>query len=292
MKTAALWIKPLIDQPVMGALAVVFLWGLNVVMMKIGLNQMSPLLFTASRFALLALLLLPFCRIARHQMRDVATLALVMGIGHFCTLAIGISYVDSAVAGLILLLGAPCSSLLAFLFFNDRLRPLQVLALIGAVAGIATPTLRQQQLELQLGAAIILFSMLVWAIGNLLVKRVSELPILTVQFWIGIISSPLCFGLWLLQPDSRPLAEQYNAASISALCYVVGASSVLAYYIWYQLLNHHSINRIVNLTLLQPIITMGFGYLLLDELLSGPQLAGAAVTLAAMWLFYQARQRT
>ena len=46
------------------------------------------------------------------------------------------------------------------------------------------------------------------------------------------------------------------------------------------------------LTLLQPIVTMGFGYLLLDELLSGLQLAGAAVTLAAMWLFYQARQRT
>jgi len=292
MNNPALWIKPLIDQPLIGALAVVFLWGLNVVMMKIGLNEMSPLLFTASRFALLALVLLPFCRIARHQLRDVAILALVMGIGHFCTLAIGISYVDSALAGLVLLLGAPCSSLLAFLFFNERLRPLQVVALLGAVAGIAAPTLLQQKVELQLGAAIILFSMLVWAVGNLLVKRVSELPILTVQFWIGVISSPLCFGLWLLQPDSQPLADQFNLASIAALCYVVGGSSVLAYYIWYQLLKHHSINRVVNLTLLQPIVTMGFGYLLLDELLSGLQLAGAAVTLAAMWLFYQARQRT
>ncbi|WP_027856791.1 DMT family transporter [Marinobacterium jannaschii] len=291
MKSAARWLQPLIDQPVSGALAVVLLWGLNVVMMKIGLNDMSPLLFTASRFALLALVLLPFWRIARHQFRDIATLALVMGIGHFCTLAIGISYVDSSVAGLILLLGAPCSSLLAFLFLNERLRPVQVLALLGAVAGIATPILLQQQVELQLGAVIILFSMLVWAAGNLLVRRISDLPVLTVQFWIGIISSPLCMLLWWLQPDSRPFSEQLTGNSIASLLYVVGGSSVLAYYIWYRLISRHSINRIVNLTLLQPLVTMGFGYLLLDEMLSGLQLTGAAVTLAAMWLFYQARQR-
>ncbi|HEX7417242.1 MAG TPA: EamA family transporter, partial [Steroidobacteraceae bacterium] len=47
---------------------VTLLWGFNLVSSKVGLEYLPPFLFTALRFALVALLLLPFLRIRRGQM--------------------------------------------------------------------------------------------------------------------------------------------------------------------------------------------------------------------------------
>ena len=277
----------MLSKPALPALFVVLIWGFNVVFMKIGLTDMSPLLYTGLRFTLLSLLLLPFLRVPRELLGQIIVIALVMGIGHFCVLSIGISYVDSVVAGLILLLGAPLSSLLAFIFLNERLRFLQILMVAIAGLGAIVPTLLQETIDIKVGALLILFCVLMWALGNLQIRKLSSLPILTLQFWIGFISSPLCFIAYWLNPDARSIADQLTTESILSLLYVVSCSSILGYAIWYQLINRHGINSVVNYILLQPVITLIAGYWLLEELMTELQMIGAAVTLLAMWGFYQ-----
>ncbi|MEH6576855.1 MAG: EamA family transporter [Amphritea sp.] len=282
----------LISKPTLAALLVVFIWGLNVVVMKIGVTDMAPLLFTAMRFTLLSLLLLPFLRIPREAIGQVIGLAMIMGIGHFCVLSIGLSYVDSVVAGLILLLGAPLSSLLAFIFLNERLRLLQMVAVIIAGLGAIVPTLLQGAVDIKAGALLILFCVLMWAVGNLKIRNLSNLPLLTLQFWIGFISAPLCLlGYWF-NPAELSVAEQFTSNSVMSLVYVVSCSSILAYWLWYQLINRHGINAVVNYVLLQPVITMVAGYLILGEVMSGLQLAGGLVTLIAMWGFYHSGKQS
>ncbi len=277
----------LLSKPTLAALFVVIIWGLNVVVMKIGVTDMAPLLFTGMRFVLLSVLLLPFLRIPREVVGQVIGLAMIMGVGHFCVLSIGLSYVDSVVAGLILLLGAPLSSLLAFIFLNERLRVLQMIAVVAAGLGAIVPTLLEGAVDIQAGALIILFCVLMWAVGNLKIRHLSGLPVLTVQFWIGFIGAPLCLlGYWL-NPAEMAFAAQFTSNSVLSLLYVVCGSSILAYSLWYQLIKRHGINSVVNYVLLQPVITMIAGYLMLDEVMSAAQLAGGLVTLVAMWGFYQ-----
>ncbi|WP_432474232.1 DMT family transporter [Amphritea sp. HPY] len=269
----------------------VAIWGLNVVVMKIGVTDMAPLLFTGMRFVLLSLLLLPFVKIPRTAIRQVIGLAMIMGVGHFCVLSIGLRYVDSVVAGLILLLGAPLSSLLAFIFLNERLRVLQMVAVCIAGLGAIVPTLLEGAVDIQAGALLILLCVLMWAIGNLKIRNLSNLPLLTLQFWIGFISAPLCLLAYWLNPAEVSLAAQFTSNSMLSLVYVVCGSSILAYWLWYQLIKRHGINSVVNFVLLQPVVTMVAGYLILGELMSGLQLAGGAVTLLAMWGFYHSGKR-
>lgn len=277
----------LISKPTLTSLFVVCIWGLNVVVMKIGVTDMAPLLFTAMRFILLSLLLLPFLKIPREAIGQVIGLAMIMGIGHFTVLSIGLSYVDSVVAGLILLLGAPLSSLLAFIFLHERLRLLQVVAVIVAGLGAVIPTLIQGSVDIRAGALLILFCVLMWAFGNLRIRHLHKLPLLTLQFWIGFISAPLCLlGYWF-NPSELPLSENFTRNSVLSLLYVVCCSSILAYWLWYQLIKRHGINSIVNYVLLQPVITMVASYFILGEVMSGLQLAGGLITLAAMWGFYR-----
>ena len=277
----------LLSKPALPALFVVLLWGLNVVVMKIGVTDMSPVLYTALRFSLLSLLLLPFCRIPANMVRSIIAIALVMGVGHFCLLSIGISYVDSVVASLILLLGAPLSSLLAFIFLNERMQSLKVVFVFIAGLGAIVPTLLQGSVDIRIGALIILFSVLLWAVGNLQIRQLSQLPTLTLQFWIGLVSAPLCFFAYWLTPATTPIAEQLTLECALSLLYVVCCSSILAYSIWYRLLNRHGINAVVNYIILQPVVTMVAGYWLLSELMSQLQWLGAAITILSMWGFYQ-----
>lgn len=279
------------EQPELQAFLVVFLWGVNVVVMKMGINDMSPVLYTAIRFSIVTLLLLPFCKVPRDQMVSVALIALIMGVGHFCVLSIGISYVESAVVGLILLLGAPFSSLLAFIFIGERLSYKQMLLILIAMSGACIPTLIENQIDAQIGCLIVLLSMLTWAIGNLMIRRVSGLPTLTVQFWIGALSAPICFALYHLNPPAASVAEQITLTSAASLVYVVCCSSILGYAIWYKLIRNHGVNRIVNLVLLQPVITLIAGYLLLGEVLSLNQQVGAGIMILSMFYFLRLERR-
>ncbi len=279
-------INNLLSKPAFPALFVVTIWGLNVVFMKVGVTDMAPLLYTGMRFTLLSLLLLPFFRIPREAIGQVIGLAMIMGVGHFCLLSIGLHYVDSVVAGLILLLGAPLSSLLAFIFLNERLRVLQMVAVFAAAMGALVPTLLVGGVEIQAGALLILLCVCMWAVGNLKIRNLSNLSLLTLQFWIGFISAPLCLLAYWLNPADTPLAAQFTINSMLSLAYVVCGSSILAYWLWYQLIKLHGINSVVNYVLLQPVVTMLAGYLILGEVMSGLQLAGAVITLLAMWGFY------
>lgn len=100
----------LIAYPAPLAIFVIIIWGFNVVAMKIAVADISPMLFNGLRFLILSILLLPFCHITLRQLRQLAPIAVVMGLGHFYTSTLSLIYVESIVTSVILLLGALCSA--------------------------------------------------------------------------------------------------------------------------------------------------------------------------------------
>lgn len=60
-------------------LGITLIWGFNLVAGKVGVRELPPALFTALRFALLALLLVPFLRMRRGLMGALVVAALLSG---------------------------------------------------------------------------------------------------------------------------------------------------------------------------------------------------------------------
>lgn len=279
-----------LGKPALGATLVAAIWGFNIVGMKIALNDMDPLLFTAARFFLLGIVLLPFVKISRHQIRPLLPIALVMGLGHFYLLAVGISIVPGVIASVCFLLGAPFSALLGYLFLNEHLTKLQSAAIIAATLGAMLPTLLMGQSELQWGIVIVVLSTFMWAVGNIQIRKLKELPVLSVQFWIAIITAPLCFIAFLLQPDAAAILPQFTTKTLLSLIYVVFCSSILSYSLWYGLIHRHGMSRLAGFVLLQPVFTLTFGYLLLGESLTLWQLFGSSVTLTGIYIYNRQNQ--
>jgi len=279
-----------LGKPALGATLVAAIWGFNIVGMKIALNQMDPLLFTAARFLLLALVLLPFVKLSRSQIRPLLPIALVMGFGHFYLLAVGISMIPGVIASVCFLLGAPFSALLSYLFLQERLTRIQSLAIIAATLGAILPTILMGQNELQWGVLIVVLSTFMWAVGNIQIRKLDTLPVLTVQFWIAIITAPLCLVAFLLQPDAAPILAQFTLKTMASIAYVVFCSSLLSYSLWYGLIHRHGISRLAGFILLQPVFTLTFGYLLLGETLTLWQLVGSSVTLSGIYIYNKHNQ--
>ena len=72
------------------ALAVVVIWGLNFVVMKVGLQGLGPMLLGALRFAAAALPFLLFVKFPRLPLRYVAGYGLAQGLGQFGFLFLGL----------------------------------------------------------------------------------------------------------------------------------------------------------------------------------------------------------
>lgn len=280
-----------LGKPTLGATLVAAIWGFNIVGMKIALNDMDPLLFTSARFFLLAIVLLPFVRVSRQQIRPLLPIALVMGLGHFYLLSVGISIIPGVVASVCFLLGAPISALLSYLFLNERLTHLQSVAIIAATLGAMLPSLLLGEGDLQWGMLIVILSTFMWAVGNIQIRKLKQLPVLSIQFWIAIITAPLCFLAFILQPEAAPILPQFTTKTVLSLTYVVFCSSILSYSLWYGLIHRHGISRLAGFLLLQPVFTFTFGYILLGESLTLWQLIGSSITLTGIYIYNQQNQK-
>ena len=276
-----------LGNPALGAILVTAIWGVNMVAMKAIVTDMDPLLFTSARFLLLAVVLLPFVKITIAQLRPLLPIALVMGLGHFYLLAVGLSIVPGVVASVCFLLSAPFSALLSYLFLNERITLVQTLAIIIATLGAMLPTLLTGESDLQWGMFIVILSTFMWAIGNIQIRKLKELPVLAIQFWIAIITAPLCFVAYLLQADNMAILPQFTTNTILTIMYVVLCSSILAYSFWYGLVHRHGMGRLAGFILLQPIYTLIFGYLILGETLTLLQLVGSLVTLTGVYIYFK-----
>lgn len=280
-----------LGKPALGATLVAAIWGFNIVGMKMALNDMDPLLFTSARFFLLAIVLLPFVRVSRQQIRPLLPIALVMGLGHFYLLSVGISIIPGVVASVCFLLGAPISAFLSYLFLNERLTHLQSVAIIAATLGAMLPSLLLGEGDLQWGMLIVILSTFMWAVGNIQIRKLKQLPVLSIQFWIAIITAPLCFLAFILQPDAAPILPQFTTKTVLSLTYVVFCSSILSYSLWYGLIHRHGISRLAGFLLLQPVFTFTFGYILLGESLTLWQLIGSSITLTGIYIYNQQNQK-
>ncbi|HYD65794.1 DMT family transporter, partial [Azospirillum sp.] len=118
------------------ALLVMALWGLNFVAAKIGLAEFPPMLLMGMRFTLVAALLLPFVRMPRGKMRGIFLLSVILGTVHFPLMFNGIKGLDAATASVAAQLQVPFASLLAALFFKDKLGWKRAFGMVVAFAGV------------------------------------------------------------------------------------------------------------------------------------------------------------
>lgn len=266
------------------AICVVTLWGLNFIAVKVAVQTIPPFLLTAIRFALVAAVLAPLFRPARHQWQGIIGIAVVLGIGHFGLMFVGVSGMDAASAAIITQLGVPFSALVAWIAFGEKLGLGRAIGLILAFSGVALLA-GEPSLPSLLPVLILVVAMIAWAVSNVQVKRLGDINPLALNGWMAVFAAPMLLVLSLTlenghaQLPARLLADW---KPLAGLAYTVIASSLVAYTLWYGLLARHPMNRVVPVTLLGPVVAVAGGVLVLGETLTWQKLVGGAITICGV----------
>lgn len=267
-----------------GALLVPLLWGCQFVVIKIGLQAFSPLLFVAVRFAVIAVILVPLtARPRRGQLGPIVAISVFLGGLNFgltfCALVDGTAGASSIVSQL----STPFTVLLAWPLVGDRPSRRVIAGVAVAFAGVALLVLEPGASAGLLPTVLMLGAAFALAVGNVLTKRWGPFPPMTLIGWVSLFTAPQALVASLLLEHGQLAA--IRAATPSAwwaLSYTVVFGGIAGFGLWFWLIAHHSVTRVAPFALLQSVFAVGAGLLFLREPLTWPLVVGMTVCIGGV----------
>ncbi|MHA6494679.1 EamA family transporter [Pseudomonas borbori] len=284
------------------ALVVIVVWGLNFVVIKVGLDGMPPMLLGALRFILAAFPAILFVRRPQIPLRWLLAYGLTISLGQFAFLfsamAVGM---PAGLASLVLQSQAFFTLFFAALFLGERLRMANLLGLVVAAAGLALIGLQGERTLTIAGFALTIAAAAMWALGNVITRTLGKVDLMGLVVW-GSLIPPLPFLAlsWLIEgPQAIESALRgFNLEALLVLAYLAFGATLLGYGLWSRLLSRYPASQVAPFSLLVPVVGLTSSALLLDEHLNGAQLFGALLVLAGLlvnvggaWLDRRSRAR-
>lgn len=276
------------------ALLVVVVWGLNFVVIKVGLHNMPPLMLAGLRFVLVAFPALLFVARPKVPLRLLLGYGLTISFGQFAFLFSAIKFgMPAGLASLVLQAQAFFTIVLGAATFGERLHLKQVLGITLAVFGVlvlAESSLNGQDVTL-LGFMLTLAAAFSWACGNIFNKKIMQHPsrpgVMSLVVWSALIPVvPFMVASLIFDGPAVMLQSlvQIDITTVLSLIYLAFVATIIGYGIWGTLLGRYETWRVAPLSLLVPVVGMASAAMLLDETLNGVQLLGAGLIMAGLYI--------
>lgn len=262
------------------AVLVALTWGVNFVVLHVGLESFPPLLFTALRFTLVALLI-PFVPRPGVSVPFVIAVGLLMSAGHHGFVTLGMHEgMPAGLASLVLQLQAAFTIGFAVLLLGERPRQAQLLGGALAFAGIAIIAAGRGS-HVPLGAILLTVGAACsWGLGNVAARKAASPNPLGLLVWSSLVPPIPLFSLSLA--FERGEVVSMDASGVAALAYVVILSTVGGFGAWVWLLRQHPASTVAPFTLLVPVFGIASAWLFLSEVPSATELLGAGVVLVGL----------
>jgi O-acetylserine/cysteine efflux transporter len=283
---------PLSRGDLLRALAVVVIWGLNFVVMKVGLQGIGPMLLGALRFAAAAAPFLLFVKFPNLPWRYVVAYGLAQGLGQFGFLFLGLQLgMTVGMASVVMQTQAFFTLLLAVPVLGERARLSQGLGLLVALGGLVLIATAHGDGPGQMtlaGFVLTLSAAFMWAVSNLvarLASRVADYDPFPFIVWSSVfpILPFLALALWTDGPQTvvSQLAGIGWPAVLSVL-FLAWFATLLAYSLWTRLLKRHPAARVTPFSLLVPVVGLWSAWMFFDELPLPQQWLGTGAVLLGL----------
>ncbi|MCW7540056.1 EamA family transporter [Aquabacterium sp. A7-Y] len=278
------------------ALAVVFVWGTNFVVIKLGLAELPPFLFATLRFTLSAFPFLLFVRRPAVPWRLLAAFGVLLGAGEFGLLFYAMrADISPGLASLVIQTQVFFTIGLAMALRGERVRPVQLLALALAVAGMVLIALRTDGSVTALGLVLVLLAAFCWGCANLVAKSAGKVDMLGFMVWSSLFAVPPLFALSWVFEGPGPMWHSVQQAGLlawAAVAWQALGNTLFGYAAWNWLLSHHPAATVTPNALLVPVFGMAASAWWLSEPLPGWKLQAAGLVLAGLALNVLASRMT
>ena len=268
------------------ALAVVFVWGTNFVVIRWGLDGLPPFLFATLRFALSALPWLLFIPRPTAPWRKLAAFGVLLGVGQFGLLFLAIQgRISPGLASLVVQIQVFFTIGMSLVLMRERVRGFQVMGLLLALAGLAVIAAHLDATVTLLGLMLVIGAAFFWACANLVVKSLGPVNMLHFMVWSSAFAVPPLLVISVLTEGVPAITAALQGADAvvwgSVLWQALG-NTLFGYGVWNWLLARHPAATVTPLALLVPVFGMGASALSLGEALPGWKLGAGALVLGGL----------
>ncbi len=271
------------------ALATVFIWGTNFVVIRVGLDHLPPLLFATLRFSLVVLPAIFFIKKPPVPWSKLASYGVLIGAGQFGLLFIAMrGHITPGLASLIVQTQVVFTIGMAMALTGERVKTYQWFALALAAAGVGIIMMHVGgDGTTPLGVLLILGAALSWAGGNMVARSAGQVNMLAYVVWSSLFAIPPLFALSLITegwPAMVTGVQNADAVTWAAVLWQSVGNSLFGYSVWGWLLARHPAATISPLALLVPVFGMGASAFFLHEPLQPWKLGAAALVLGGLAL--------
>ncbi|MFP9228681.1 EamA family transporter [Pectobacterium cacticida] len=277
------------------ALCVVVLWGVNFVVIKVGLNDMPPFLLAGLRFSLVAIPAIFFIPFPRIPLKWLLAYGMTISFGQFGFLFLAIKLgMPAGIASLVLQAQAFFTLLVGAIFLSETLRWNHIVGILVAALGMVVLAEGRTALQMSSGMTtttllLTLAAALSWAVGNIVNKVImsknSDVRIMSLVVWGALVPVvPFFISSWLFEGRDA-IAQSLTTIqlpTILSLVYLAFAATIIGYGIWGNLLARYETWRVAPLSLLVPVVGLVSAAVFLGESLSLLQIMGAVLIMVGL----------
>ena len=275
------------------AVMVAVIWGLAFVASRIALDEFSPALMTALRFAIAAVPCL-FVRKPDVSWPLLIAISMALFLGQFLAQAYGIAHgVPVGLSSVIVQSQALFTIAFAVIAFREWPTPPQ-----GLGIGVATIGLLMICGTVGYDFSVAAFAVLMicpvsFAIGNLLLRRAQGVPMFDLFAWLCLTAAVPLLALTLALDGPRSTASALAHMSLTGLVCMLclgGISTSIAYWLWGRLLRDYTAAQVVPFALLVPFVGSAASSIVFGERFGPLRLAGMLTVIGGIAVMLLSRR--
>lgn len=266
-------------------LGVVTIWGVSFSVVKVGLCELPPIFFIASRFLIVAVPAVFFVPFPKTSIWSVLAVGLLIGVIKFGLLFIAMNTdANAGVASLVLQAQIFFTIALSYLVLGETITRRQVAGIALAVLGFLFFFGSAGDNITVLGLFLIGIAAFAWALANLVMKRMPQVNLLHFMIWVSLVPVAPLIVVSFMTETTQPLSLLFDISFKAwlAIGYMGYMSTLVAYAWWGKLLSRHSASLVTPFALLIPVVGLTSSALWLGESLSIWEASGAGLIMLGL----------
>ncbi|MFB7667882.1 EamA family transporter [Kitasatospora sp. NPDC056138] len=268
------------------AVLVAAVWGLNFVLIHVGLQDFPPLLFCALRFAVVAVPAVFFVGRPGVRWRWILLAGCTLGVAKFGLLFLGMhAGMPAGLSSLMLQSQAVFTALLAAWLLRERAGGQRIAGLAVAFAGIVLAAVDNGLGGSVAAFALVILAAVFWGLSNVLTRRAAPPDALRWMVWVSAVPPLPLLALSLLvegpEADLRALSG-ITPGGLGVIAYVGLGATLFGFVAWSFLLRTYDAGAVAPYSLLVPVFGMSSSWLLLGERVTLPAACAAALVIAGI----------
>lgn len=271
-------------------LFIIFAWGFNFVVIRLGLDAMTPMMLGGVRFLLLAVVGCFFFARPKTPLKWWIAYALTLNFGQFAFLFSAMIFgMPAGLASLVLQSQAIFTLLFSVLLLKEVVRPYQILAIAVACGGLAIIGADGEDTSMTvIGFALTLAGASSWALGNIATKAIiqkgyqADLSLIVWSAWFAAL--PFFISSFFVDSPSVMWSNivEINWSTLAILIYLTLVATLGGYGLWSYLMSRYSAGTVAPLSLGVPVVGLTSAAVVLGESISHQQWLGISVVLIGL----------